>query len=187
MAWLLKKEDHSNRTKEVIETDNSTTGAGSATELSQPLQEPQERPEWADAAAVLIGQTSLYVFRVRKRSDYESCQRFTGPGYAFLELAINNQKGSDKFTWHCWTNGVLVNTSDGKVSKSIDLSDMNGFFSWELSGKFPCVRTVYPGRLEGAYLAFYPGFSWSDVRSVSINAGGLGEDYQAAQWIQMDK
>jgi len=145
-------------------------------------------PVGYDAAGVVVEGISLYVYRMSTHHPdmYRSAQAFTGKGWAFMVLGINAKEATDKFTWHCWTNKVVITLKDGSESKSMDLSDMDGFYSWAYHENFACTKTVYPGKAEFHYLAFYPSFSWKNVRQVTFQTGALGMGIRKARWMKIN-
>ena len=133
-------------------------------------------PEGMGGARVRYDGTILDVFRLSTSLPelYKEYQAFTGPGYAFMSLAIDNKNGVDPFTWHCWTDRIRIILDDGTVCKSLDISEMDGFYGWEYADNFACTKTVYPGRkMEFVDLAFYPSFSWKNINTIYIEHGSL--------------
>lgn len=173
--------------RQPTKTGTTTAQRPRATKPVEAPKPEQGPPEGHDGAAVMVEGAQVYVYRmsVHNPQAYRECQRFTGPNYAFMILGIDNTKGKDKFTWHCWTNSVRVKLADGTESKTIDLSDWEGFYMWKLHDKFSCTETVYPGKREFLFLAFTPAFSWKDVREVTFQTGAIGAGIRKASWIRI--
>jgi len=143
-------------------------------------------PSDCNAARIVVEGVTL---RIRMMSTFDSevtqsCENFMGKGWAFMVLFIDASKATDKFEWRCWKNNVFVTLEDGTESKSIDISDMEGFYQWDYKEFFACSKTVYPGKKDLHYLAFYPSFNWWEISELTFQTGLFGTGNMTAQWVR---
>ena len=188
IVWIYKSCD--NLFKSTPSTHSTRTGIEQAESKSagqSVVSDLQGPPEGYNGAGVVLDGLKLYVYRmaIYDSYTYKMCQDFTGPGYSFMVLGLDASSATEKFTWHCWTDRIVVALRSGSESKTIDLSDMDGFYGWSLNENFACTKTVYPGKTEFHYLAFYPSFSWKDVVKVTFFTGAFGHKENQAFWIKI--
>ena len=146
-------------------------------------------PNGCDASGVVINGWILCLFRMSTQSFemYQAAaESFTGKGYSFMVLGFDGENAKDKFTWHCWMNKIIIELADGTESRTIDISDMENFYRWDYHKFFPCTKTIYPGKKELLCLAFYPSFSWKNVRKVTFQTGALGMGIREGHWIESE-